>query len=83
MYPRADNGQHAHLLNFERLSVNGFFSGGKGGGEMVDYGYKGKGVTTHLLADGEGNPLSFEVTSAKGDERQQVEKLISPIEAKI
>jgi len=60
-----------------------FFSGGKGGGEMVDYGYKGKGVTTHLLADGEGNPLSFEVTSAKGDERQQVEKLINPIEAKI
>jgi len=46
-----------------------FFSGGKGGGEMVDYGYKGKGVTTHLLADGEGNPLSFEVTRAKGDER--------------
>ena len=36
---------------------------------MVDYGYKGKGVTTHLLADGEGNPLSFEVTRAKGDER--------------
>jgi len=50
---------------------------------MVDYGYKGKGVTTHLLADGEGNPLSFEVTSAKGDERRQVEKLISQIKEKI
>ena len=53
-----------------------FFSGGKGGGELIDYGYKGKGVTTHLLVDGDGNPLSFEVTSAKGDERQQVEKLV-------
>ena len=60
-----------------------FFPGGKGGGELVDYGYKGKGVTTHLLADGEGNPLSFAVTSAKGDERQQVEKLINQIEEKI
>lgn len=53
-----------------------FFSGGKGGGELVDYGYKGKGMTTHLLVDGEGNPLSFEVTSANGDERKQVEKLV-------
>jgi hypothetical protein len=55
-----------------------FFSGGKGGGELVDYGYKGKGMTTHLLVDGDGNPLNFEVTSAKGDERKQVEKLIDP-----
>lgn len=53
-----------------------FFSGGKGGGELIDYGYKGKGVTTHLLVDGDGNPLSFEVASAKGDEKQQVEKLV-------
>src|SRR5215210_4831392 len=53
-----------------------FFSGGKGGGELVEYGYKGKGMTTHLLVDGNGNPLSFEVTSANEDERKQVEKLI-------
>jgi len=33
-------------------------------------------MTTHLLVDGHGNPLNFEITSAKGDERQQVEKLI-------
>ena len=57
-----------------------FFSGGKGGGEMVDYGYKGKGMTTHLLVEGNGYPLCFEVTSAKGDERQEVEKLLIPIE---
>ena len=60
-----------------------FFSAGKGGGELIDYGYKGKGMTTHLLVDGIGNPLSFEVTSANGDERQQVEKLLIAIEGYI
>ena len=56
-----------------------FFSAGKGGGELIDYGYKGKGVTTHLLVDGSGNPIAFEVTSAKGDERQQVESLLDSV----
>jgi transposase len=60
-----------------------FFSAGKGGGELIDYGYKGKGMTTHLLVDGKGNPLSFEVTAANGDERQQVEKLLVAVEAYI
>lgn len=49
-----------------------FFSGGKGGSELVDYGYKGKGMITHLLVDGEGNPLSFEVTSAKGEKENKL-----------
>ncbi len=53
-----------------------FFSVGKGGGEIVDYGYKGKGMTTHLLVESHGYPLSFEVTGASGDERQQLEKLM-------
>jgi transposase len=57
-----------------------FFSAGKGGGKLVDYGYKGKGVTIHLLVDGNGNPIGFEVTAANGDEKQQVEKLLSVIE---
>lgn len=57
-----------------------FFSAGKGGGQLIDYGYKGKGVTTHLLTDGNGNPIHFEVTSAKGDERQQVDSLLNGIE---
>lgn len=56
-----------------------FFSSGKGGGDVVDYGYKGKGVTTHLLVDGHGNPIAFEVTSAKGDERKQVEPLLNQV----
>jgi transposase len=60
-----------------------FFSAGKGGGELVDYGYKGKGVTTHLLVDGNGSPLSFKATAANGDERQQVENLLTAIEEAI
>jgi len=56
-----------------------FFSAGKGGGELVDYGYKGKGVTTHLLVDGKGNPVALETTSAKGNERQQVEPLLDRV----
>lgn len=60
-----------------------FFPAGKGGGELVDYGYKGKGVTTHLLVDAEGNPIAFEVTSAKGDERQQVEPLLDKVNHQI
>ena len=56
-----------------------FFSAGKGGGELVDYGYKGKGVTSHLLVDANGSPIAIEVTSAKGDERLQVEPLLKRV----
>jgi hypothetical protein len=47
-----------------------FFSGGKGDGEAVDYGYKGKGVTTHLLVDAFGQPLRVTSTGASGEERR-------------
>jgi transposase len=66
----------ANMIDFERLSVDGFFSAGKGGGQDVEYGYKGKGMTSHVLADGQGNPLRITVTGAGGDERQQVKPLI-------
>ncbi len=56
-----------------------FFSGGRGGGKQVDYGYKGKGVTSHLLVEREGRPLAITVTSAKGDERGQVNPLLKKI----
>jgi len=36
-------------------------------------------VTTHLLVDGDGNPTAFETTSAKGDERLQVEPLLDRV----
>ncbi|CUI16873.1 hypothetical protein PNK_1256 [Candidatus Protochlamydia naegleriophila] len=39
------------LLNFERLAADVFFSAGNRGGRLIDYGYKGKGVTTHLLTE--------------------------------
>lgn len=48
-----------------------------GGGEEVDIGYKGKGVLTHLMTDFHGMPLSFTTTSAKGDERKELVKLIA------
>jgi hypothetical protein len=56
-----------------------FFSAGKGGGEQVDYGYKGKGVTTHLLVDIHGSPVALTSTGASGDERKQVEPLLDKV----
>jgi transposase len=49
------------------------------GGEAVEHGYKGKGSTIHIITDGEGSPLGAHVTSAKGDERMQVEKLVETV----
>ncbi len=60
-----------------------FFSAGKGGGEEVEYGFKGKGTTTHLLVDGNGSPVAFESTAANGDERQQVEPLLDRVQQKL
>jgi IS5 family transposase len=56
-----------------------FFSSGRGGGEQVDYGYKGKGVTSHLLVEKFGKPLAITSTPASGDERKQVSALLSKI----
>jgi len=66
----------AKMIDLERLSIDGFFSAGKGGGEEIAYGYKGKGSTTHLLIDAHGNPLCITSTSAAGDERKEVIPLI-------
>jgi len=60
-----------------------FFSAGKGGGEEIEYGFKGKGTTTHLLVDGNGSPVAFESTAANGDERQQVEPLLDRVQKHI
>lgn len=60
-----------------------FFSRGKGGGEEIEYGFKGKGTTTHLLVDGNGFPIAFTSTAANGDERQQVEPLLDRVETHI
>lgn len=55
------------------------FPPGKGGGDHIDYGYKGKGVTTHLLVEGGGMPLSAIETSAAADEREQVPELLKKV----
>lgn len=49
------------------------------GGSEVEYGYKGKGSTIHLLTDGKGQPIAAKVTSAKADERKQVMDLIKTV----
>lgn len=58
------------------------FPPGKGGGESVAYGGKGKGVLIHLLTEGNGMPLSFCTTAANGDERQQVIPLLDQLKIK-
>jgi len=60
-----------------------FFSSGKGGGEEIAYGFKGKGTTTHLLVDGNGSPVAFVSTAANGDERQQVEPLLDRVQVRV
>lgn len=60
-----------------------FFSRGKGGGEEIEYGFKGKGTTTHLLVEGNGFPIAFTSTAANGDERQEVEPLLDRVKRQI
>ena len=52
------------------------FPCGKGGGDLVAYGYKGKGVTIHSLVDANGQPLAITATPANVDERKVVEELL-------
>ena len=42
------------------------------GGQGVAHGYKGKGVTTHVLTDFNRHPLAALSTAAHIDERKQV-----------
>jgi transposase len=58
------------------------FPPGKGGGEGVAYGGKGKGILIHLLTDGNGMPISCCTTPAHGDERQQVLPLLARIKVR-
>ena len=48
------------------------FPPGKGGGEGVTRGGKGKGMLIHSLTKGNGMPLANRTTPANGDERAQV-----------
>ena len=56
--------------------LTALFPSGKGGGDLVRYGYKGKGVTIHSLVDANGQPLAIHTTPANVDERKVVEPLL-------
>ena len=53
------------------------FPPGKGGGDDVAHGYKGKGVTIHLIVDGEGMPIAESTTAANQSERDEVIDLLN------
>jgi hypothetical protein len=55
------------------------FLPGKGGGEGVAHGRKGKGVLIHSLTEAQGMPLANRTTPANGDERAQVLPLLNAV----
>nr|WP_264299972.1 hypothetical protein [Nostoc sp. MG11] len=55
------------------------FPPGKGGGEEIAYGGKGKGVLIHTLTEGNGMPLANSTTPANGNEREQVLPLLDKV----
>lgn len=59
--------------------MTALFPSGKGGGDLVNYGYKGKGVTIHSIVDAKGKPLALTTTPANCDERKQVEPLLDKL----
>ncbi|WP_320041030.1 transposase [uncultured Desulfobacter sp.] len=71
--------QFLGLINWERASVDGAFVAGKGGGEDVEYGHKGKGLTLHCLVDGNGMPFALKSTGAAANVREQVEILLDHV----
>ncbi|KOP26812.1 transposase [Hapalosiphon sp. MRB220] len=60
----------------------GLFPPGKGGGEGVAYGHKGKGILIHTLTDGHGMPLANCTTPANGNETEQVIPLLDSVRVK-
>jgi IS5 family transposase len=52
---------------------------GKGGGEGIARGGKGKGILIHSLTEGAGMPLTTCTTPANGDERAQVLPLLDAV----
>jgi transposase len=57
----------------------GRFPPGKGGGEGVAHGGKGKGILIHSLTDAAGMPLANLTTPANGNERAQVLPLLDAV----
>src|SRR5215211_598222 len=59
--------------------LTALFPPGKGGGEGVARGGKGKGILIHSLTEGGGMPLANRTTPANGDERAQVLPLLDAV----
>ena len=55
---------------------------GKGGGEGVARGGKGKGILIHRLTEAHGMPLANRITPANGDERAQVLPLLDAVKVR-
>jgi hypothetical protein len=62
--------------------LTGLFPPGKGGGEEVAYGGKGKGILIHTLTEGNGMPLANSTTPANGNEREQMLPLLDKVNLK-
>ena len=58
------------------------FPPGKGGGEGIARGGKGKGMLIHSLTEGNGMPLANRTTPANGDERAQVLPLLDAVKVR-
>ena len=60
----------------------GLFPPGKGGGDGLAYGGKGKGILIHTLTEASGMPLSNRTTPANGSETDQVIPLLHSVNVK-
>ena len=60
----------------------GLFPPGKGGGDGVAYGGKGKGILIDTLTEGSGMPLSNRTTPANVSKRDQVIPLLDSVKVK-
>jgi len=82
-HPRADAGQdarHGGGTGPDALAVwGGRVHPGKGGGQGVARGGKGKGILIHSLTAATGMPLATCTTPANGDERAQVLPLLDAV----
>ena len=70
------------LLGGNLRAGGALFPPGKGGGDGVAYGGKGKGILIHTLTEGNGMPLANLTTPANGNEREQVIPLLDRVRVK-
>ena len=74
--------RHSEGMSDCRRQSTALFPPGKGGGEDVAYGYKGKGILIHTLTEGGGMPLANRTTPANGSQREQILPLLDTVKLK-